>query len=188
MTLTVKTNLIRIDIANFLAALTVAILLNVTLAPPAHAERVADRTGGFGLGAAAGLQTSTPDGTAFALGLYGDYYLSRRFSIGPLLQIGLTGDLLQTGVSGQAKYAFDVAGFPELKPHVQAGIGFIHADLDRRESGREKDTSFLIPLGIGAEYKLSDSLWLDNTFLFNFTNLDVRNENFFFTWLIGLRF
>ena len=146
------------------------------------------RTGSFIFGFGLGLQADTPDDTAFALGLSGDYYLTQEFSIGPLLQMGFTDDLFQLGLSAQAKYAFDLAEIPELKPHVEVGIGFIYSDLDRRSRRDEDDVSFLIPLGIGAEYRLTDSIWLDTTFLFNFTNLDVQDENFFFTWLVGLKF
>jgi opacity protein-like surface antigen len=185
-----KSNLLRTYITCSLGVLLTAILLSVALPSlPAQArQNDADRTGWYSFGAAMGLQTGTADSTAFALGLYGDYYINRRFSIGPLLQMGLTEDLFHVGLTGQAKYTFEVAGLPELKPHVQGGIGFIHADLDRRGSGAEKDTSFLMPIGIGVEYKITDSIWLDNTFLFNFSNLDVRDEKFFFSWLIGLKF
>jgi opacity protein-like surface antigen len=145
------------------------------------------RTGRFIFEAGLGLQAGTPDNTAFALGFSGDYYFTQGLSVGPLLQFGFTGDLFQFGVTGQAKYTFDLKEIPALKPHVEAGIGFIYADLDRR--GRsEDDVSFLIPLGIGAEYRLTNSISLDTNFLFNFTNLDVQDKNFFFTWLVGLRY
>lgn len=187
-------NLVKADVIRFLLAVAIAIMVSIalsfTLWSTAEAQQnTADgSTGRFFAGAALGLQTDTPDGTAYALGLYGDYYLTRRFSIGPLLQIGLTGDLFQVGLTGQAKYTLGIAGFPELKPHVQAGIGFIYADLDRKGSKREDDTSFLMPFGAGAEYQLTDAVSLDASVLFNITNLDVRDENFFITWLIGLRF
>ncbi len=185
-----QTNLVKAHIVRFFIAVAIAVMVNGVLLSFAEAQQNAtdNKTGKFGFGAALGLQTDTPDSTAYALGLYGDYYLTRRFSIGPLLQMGYTADLFQVGLTAQAKHTFDVAGFPELKPHVQAGIGFIHAELDRRGWRREDDTSFLMPLGVGAEYKLTDSVSLDTSVLFNFTNLDVRDEHFFFTWLIGLKF
>jgi hypothetical protein len=144
------------------------------------------RIGSFIFGVGLGLQADTPDGTSLALGLSGDYYLTQGFSIGPLLQMGFTDDLFQLGLSAQAKYAFDLAKIPDLKPHIEGGIGFIYSDLERRRD--EDDVSFLIPVGIGAEYRLTNSISLDTTFLFNFTDLDVRDEDFFFTWLVGLKF
>jgi len=157
----------------------------------AEAQRIQSsdaRAGRFILGAGLGLQANTPDGTAFALGLGGDYYISQGFSIGPLIQLGFTGDLFQFGLTGQAKYTFDLREIPALKPHIEAGLGFIYADLDRSRGRSEDDVSFLIPLGAGAEYRLTDSISLDTTFLFNFTDLDVRDKSFFFTWLVGLRY
>ncbi len=169
----------------------VMIVVFLALTPIANAQGVQSedqRAGRFILGAGLGLQANTPDGTAFALGFNGDYYLTQGFSIGPLLQFGFTGDLFQFGFTGQAKYTFDLKEIPALKPHIEAGVGFIYADLDRGRGGNEHDVSFLFPLGIGAEYRLTNSISLDTNFLFNFTDLDVRDKNFFFTWLVGLRY
>jgi len=160
----------------------------LSLTPFAQAQQEPDRTGRFALGAGLGPHFDTSDGTAFALAFYGDYYLTHGFSVGPLLQMGFTADLFQFGLTAQAKYTFDLADFPKLKPHVQGGIGIIYADLDRSGRRDEDDTSFLIPLGGGVEYKLSDSVSLETTFLVNLTDLDVRNDNVFYTWLIGVKF
>lgn len=176
-------------INHFLVGIVMTMVI-IALTPVAQAQQyVTDRrTDNFYFGAALGLQTDTPDSTAYTIGLYGDYYLTRGLSIGPLLQVGFTGDLMQLGLSAQAKYTFDLANIPQLKPHVQAGLGFISADLDRGNGINENDTSFLIPFGIGAEYKLTNSISLDGTVLLNITDLDVKNEDFFVTWLFGLKF
>ena len=166
----------------------IVVLLGLTQFAEAKQEYTDQRTGSFIFGVGLGLQADTPDDTSFALGLSGDYYFTQGFSIGPLLQMGFTEDLFQLGLSAQAKYTFDLAKIPELKPHIEGGIGFIYSDLDRRYRRDEDDVSFLIPAGIGAEYILTKSISLDTTFLFNFTNLDVHDEDFFFTWLVGLKF
>jgi opacity protein-like surface antigen len=147
-----------------------------------------DRKGRFFLGGGLGLMTDTPDNTAFSLGLSGDYYLTDEFSIGPLLQMGFTGDLFMAGLTAQAKYTFDLLGIPNLKPYAQAGIGFVYADLKRGGGGKDSDTSFLLPFGLGAEYKLTNAVSLDATVLLNATNLKVRDENLFVTFLFGLKF
>jgi hypothetical protein len=145
------------------------------------------RTGKFALGLGVGLAGDTPDGTAFATGASVDYYLTQGLSIGPLLQTGFTDDLFQFGLSAQVKYTFDLPRIRELKPHFEGGIGFLHADLNR-SGGDESDTGYLIPIGMGVEYKLNDRLSLDTTLHFNFTDVNVRNEDFFLTWLVGVRF
>ena len=170
------------------AGVIVVVLFSFTQFAKAQQDKAEERTGSFVLGGSLGLQADTADNTTFALGVTGDYYLMHEFSIGPLLQMGFTDDLFQLGLTAQAKYTFDLTEIPKLKPHVQAGLGIIYADLDRRGRRDEDDVSFLIPIGIGAEYRLTKSVSLDNTFLFNITNLDVRDDNFFFTWLIGLKF
>jgi opacity protein-like surface antigen len=147
-----------------------------------------ERTGKIIVGGGLGLMADTPDGVAFALGFSGDYYFTQGFSVGPLLQMGFTGDLFQLGLTAQAKYTFDIGQIPALKPHIEAGIGFIYANKDGRLWRDEDDSSFLIPLGFGVEYRLTKSISLDTNFLFNFTDLDVRDENFFFTWLVGVRY
>jgi hypothetical protein len=162
------------------------VLLLAGVADAQERRLTESRTGKFALGMGIGLAGDTPDGTAFAAGASVDYYFTQGFSIGPLLQTGFTGDLFQFGLSAQAKYTFDLPQIRELKPHVEGGIGFLHADLNR-PGGDESDTSYLIPIGMGVEYKLSPRLSLDTTLLFNFTDVDVRNEDFFVTWLVGVR-
>jgi opacity protein-like surface antigen len=167
-------------------AVLVLFLLLAGVAEAQQARSTESRTGRFVFGASLGLQGDTADGSAFALGFNGDYYVTQGFSIGPLLQMGFTGDLFQLGLTAQAKYTFDLPQAPRLKPHVEAGIGFIHAQLDQ-PAGNEHDTSFLIPIGGGVEYKLNDRISLDTTLLFNFTDLKVQDEDFFVTWLVGVR-
>jgi opacity protein-like surface antigen len=176
-------------IMRFLVGIVITMVI-IALTPIAQAQQYATdrRIDKFFFGAALGVQTDTPDSTAYAIGLYGDYYLTRGLSIGPLFQMGITGDLMQLGLTAQTKYTFDLPEIPQLKPHVQAGLGFIYANLDKGSGGSENDTSYLIPFGVGAEYKLTNSISLDTTILFNITNLDVGDEDFFVTWLIGLKF
>jgi hypothetical protein len=158
------------------------------LASPAAAQSEL-RTGTFAVGAGVGLQGDTADGTVFGAALSGDYFFSHNFSLGPLLQLGFGDDLTQVGVSLQFKLSADIPEIPNLVPHVQAGIGFIYADLDLGPFGDVDDTSFLIPVGVGAAYYLTPKLALDSTVLLNFTDLDdVRDENLFVTWIIGLRY
>lgn len=169
----------------------VTVLFCLMLAVPAGAQQktAERRKGKFTVGAALGLQGDTADGTAFAIGVSGDYFLTDNISVGPLLQIGLTGDLTQIGVSAQAKYTLDLPDIPDLTPHFQGGIGFIHADVDRGPFFDADDTSFLIPVGFGADYRLTRDISLESTLLFNFTDLDGGvNDSFFITWFVGARF
>ena len=135
-----------------------------------------------------GFQAETPDGTAFALALNGDYYLNRHFSVGPLIQLAFSGDLTQFGLSLQGKYTFDLVGNPGLKPHFQGGLGFINSDLDG--VGGSSDTSFLVPIGAGLEYKLTENISASSTMLLNFTGLNfvTKDASNSLAWYFGLRF
>lgn len=118
-------------------------------------------------GGGVGFLGNTPDDTAFAFNLHVDRFLNQHVSVGPLLQMGFTGDMVQTGLSGQGKYWTDLPGLSNrLKLVAQAGIGFVHSDF------RAGDTSWLIPLGVGLDYKVDETVTLTSTFLLNFTDLD----------------
>lgn len=137
-------------------------------------------------GAAVGFLSNTPDGTAFALNAHADRFLQRNVSLGPLLQLGFTGDLTQIGFSGQGKYWIDLPQTDNrAKLVLQAGMGFVHADFFRN------DTSWLIPLGMGVDYALNRTVSLTGTFLLNFTDLDTgprTHTNVMPGLTFGLRF
>jgi hypothetical protein len=119
-------------------------------------------TGGGGLG----FLGNTADGTAFALNLNAETFIKRRLSVGPLLQLGITGELTQVGVSGQLKYWTDLSHLARgLKLTAQGGLGFVHTDF------HGDDTSFLIPIGVGLDYPLSNEVSATATFLLNFTDV-----------------
>lgn len=131
------------------------------------AEGADPRPGAWTGGASLGFLGDTPDGTAFALNLNAETLLVENLSLGPLLQLGFTGDSAQMGLSGQVKYWIDIPGTAKrLKVTPQAGVGFVH------NSFRDGDTSWLIPLGAGADYALSDAFHVTGTLLINFTDLD----------------
>ena len=179
-------------------ALAVGMLIGLIVWSPAeHTVQAAEQTGEtsrnvesanptWSGGAAVGFLSNTPDGTAFAFNLHADRFLQRNVSFGPLLQLGFTGDLTQVGFSGQGKYWIDLPQTDNrAKLVLQAGIGFVHADYFRNY------TSFLIPLGIGADYSLTRTLKLTGTFLLNFTDLDTgqgSNTNVMPGLTFGIRF
>jgi hypothetical protein len=133
-------------------------------AAPADAHAAERRPGRWTGGAGLGFLGNTPDGTAFALNGHAETFFAERLSVGPLLQLGFTGDSTQVGLSGQVKYWIDLD--PRLALTVQGGAGFVY------NSFRDDDTSWLIPLGFGVDYALTSSLNLTGTFLLNFTDLD----------------
>lgn len=118
-------------------------------------------------GGSIGFLANTPDDTAFAFNLHADRFVSQNISLGPLLQLGFTGNMNQVGFSGQGKYWINI---PEsnnrLKLALQGGLGFIHSDFFR------DDTSWLIPIGVGADFAISRTVSFTTDFLLNFTDLN----------------
>ena len=128
--------------------------------------------GAWSPGAAIGFLGNTPDGTAFATNFHADYFTNKQFSVGPLAQLAITGDLFQIGFSGQGKYWLDLAGLDtRLRANLQGGVGFVHANF------LTSDTSFLIPLGVGLDYVLNQQVSVISTFLLNLTDLDTGSGN-----------
>lgn len=129
-------------------------------------ELFVDPTGTWSGGGGVGFLGATPDDTAFAINANADYFMSENVSVGPLMQLGVTNDLAQVGLSGQGKYWIDVPGSEGRdKIVLQSGLGFAYAD----HIG--SDTSWLIPLGLGYDRKLESGRHLTMNFLLNFTDL-----------------
>jgi len=152
------------------------------------------RTNQMVLGVDLGPALGTIDGSAFTLALSGDYYSSRNLSFGPLVQLAFTGDLSQVGISGQLKYTFDVPHGSPFRPNFQVGLGFVHADHENWNgagTGSRSDTSYLIPVGLGFEYKVQAGILLSTTALLNFSNLNNAAGGFWqdsLSLLLGIRF
>src|SRR3989442_15635169 len=145
--------------------LMVGLVVGVIGAGPAGAAD--PKAGAWAFGAGLGFLADTQDGTAFAVNGNAEVFIDRKLSVGPLLQLAATGDLAQIGLSGQAKYWIDIPGTANrLKVTAQGGIGFVHAAF------RNDDTSWLIPLGGGVDYKLAEGLSITGTLLLNLTDLD----------------
>jgi outer membrane protein with beta-barrel domain len=171
-----KSLLLISGIALFLAAIVPASVTAQATASP--------RTGRFTLGLEAGAQFATADSTALGLAFSGDYFFNQNLSIGPLLQVGVTDDLFQFGQTAQLKYTYDIDR--RLKTNLQGGAGFIYSRYTKGPN--RHDMSFLIPVGPGLEYNLSDDFSIGTTLLFNFNDLSkVKNENFFVSLLGGLK-
>lgn len=168
----------------FVWVLVVGLAVGLSGARPAHAAD--PRAGAWTFGGALGLLGDTPDGTAFALNGTADWFADRNLSLGPLLQLGFTGDMAQIGLSGQGKYWIDIPGTQNrLRVTVQGGVGFVHTSF------RSDDTSFLIPLGAGADYRLNNELSITGTFLLNLTDLDTGrggDTNVMPGFTVGIRF
>ena len=156
---------------------------NESLVPYNRGQEQAHRWSG---NASMGFLGNTPDGMALAMNGGADYFVTNQVSVGPLVQLGLTNDLTQVGLSGQGKYWIDLPGTNgRAKLNFQSGIGFVHADF------RNNDTSWLVPIGIGYDYTLPSGPSLSATVLVNFTDLNTgagTGADVMPGFIVGLRF
>lgn len=148
-------------------------LAGLIMAPPAEAEvkeLTAHRwSGGGGLG----FFGSTPDGAEFAVNGHADYFVTDRFSLGPLAQYAGVGNDVLFGLSAQGRYWWDIPGTEHLaKLVLQGGLGFVRAGIKDTDSGSSNTYgSFLIPIGVGIDYAVTERLAITADVLLNFTSL-----------------
>jgi len=89
------------------------------------------------------------------MAMEGDYFLFNNFfSIGPLIQIGVSDNLFLLGPTCNFKGVFDLpaGGFARrVKPLVQGGVGFAYAN----PKGAGDDVSFMFNMGFGVDIYLT---------------------------------
>lgn len=129
------------------------------------------------------------DPDAFLLSAELPFQIHEGFSLGPLVQFGLDDDFLFVAPSLDVRYTADLsrlnnAFVKRLRPFAQVGAGLMYIDLDDRP-GDDDDASFLLHLGAGAHYRLTQRIDVGTRFNFNIMPDDVFRENFIFTWEVA---
>lgn len=140
--------------------------------------------GGFGF---------TADPSTFLLAGAVDYFVNEQFAIGPLLQAGISDNRSIVAPTLNLQYFIDLTGVSKdgalrkLRPLLQGGVGFayIHKDIGSQNTD---ELGFLLNLGFGLEYDVTQKLALGSNMLFNILPHEVAGENFFFSWqVLGFR-
>ncbi len=113
-----------------------------------------------------GLLQGAPDGSHFAMSFGLDYYVDPSFSFGVMTLFTPASSLNTYAFAGVAKYHIRFDQFT-LVPF--AGLGFVHMNLDKSNPTRVDDhsTSHWIPIGVSAEYTVSEKIALSTTLLVN---------------------
>ena len=105
-----------------------------------------------------------------------------------MLHLGLDDDFTIVSPAAYMRYSFDLSGLgvdsSRLTPFVQGGLGFTHIEVDL-PVGDDDDIGFLLSLGFGAEYLLTDRLSLGSKMLFNILPGEVFDEDFYYSWEIA---
>lgn len=125
----------------------------------------------------------TIDPETFLIGGKFDLPLAYGFSLGPLVQIGLSDDDKLYAFSGNVKYTFSIPEAPKVLPSLEAGAGVLVSDQDR---GKNDDTeaSFLIVVGGGLDYMITEHFGLGAHVYAN--PAAGAGEDFFVSFLFGV--
>ena len=130
----------------------------------------------------------TADPSTFLMAFELPYSLTCDFTIGPLLQIGVDSHETLVAPTLNARYFLNLGQrdsrndfLRELAPFVQGGLGLVHLDRDHKFRDRD-DTAFLLNMGFGVDFPLTEKLSVGSHMMFNVVPGDVLDENFFFSW------
>jgi hypothetical protein len=150
---------------------------------PARSQPVATLSG-WSLRGGIGF-TEGPD--SLLLGFELPYAFDQWVSAGPMLQVGI--DSENTIVAPSANVTITIADLPgkaldRFKPFVSIGLGFAVIGDDDRQNANT-GVGFLIPVGFGVEYPVSDRLSLGSHMTLNFLPEETLNQEFWFSWQVG---
>jgi outer membrane protein with beta-barrel domain len=152
-----------------LAALSVA---GLAAAGVAHADAQDPRPGRWSGGAGVGFLANSPDGPEPAVAGHAQYFVTERLSVGPLVQYAGVGNDVIVGLSVQVRYWWSILASSRAKLVVQGGVGFVHALIEDSDSGAEEtDSSFVVPVGIGIDYAVTDRIAVTADLIVNVTSL-----------------
>lgn len=130
---------------------------------PSLSSSLSSRSGHFAAGGSVGYALD-PDMFAGQVG--GEYYVTDEVAIGPLFQGGTGPDGKFWSLAGMVKYSAALRNTERVRPYGELGIGFSNLIFKDFNDGLQK-TSFIFPVGGGAEFELTDQVSLDANVLFD---------------------
>jgi hypothetical protein len=127
----------------------VAVVLIITSL--AVSARAYENSPSLGLGIGFTIHPET-----FLMGGRFDFPLAYGFSLGPLLQVGVSDDDTLVGISGNVKYTVSLPDAPRILPSLEVGAGALISDRDNDDT----EGAFLIVVGGGLDYMITSNLGL----------------------------
>lgn len=129
----------------------------------------------------------TANPTTYLMNLEVQRALDDWIAVGPMLQLGLDDHYAIVAPTMNVTLKLpDLPGrnFDRFIPYTFAGLGFAvinddHAHNDKTSAG------FMVDLGAGVEYQLTDNLFLGTQMMFDFLPQQTQGQNFIFAWQIG---
>lgn len=129
----------------------------------------------------------TANPTTFLMNLEAQYAFSEWIAVGPMLQLGLDDHYAIVAPTMNVTFKFaDLPGptFDRLIPYTFGGLGLAVINDDRARNDKTS-TGFMIDLGAGIEYQLTDNLFLGTQMMFDFLPQQTQGQKFIYAWQIG---
>jgi len=131
----------------------------------------------------------TADPDTFLLNFELPYDVAPWVAVGPMLQLGLKDDYTIAAPSLNATVKPPLSGpLERLMPYGFAGVGLAVID-DDDEPRDDTDAGFMIDVGAGLEYRLTERVFVGTQVMFDFLPDETNGQEFIFGWQIaGLRY
>ncbi len=100
------------------------------------------------------------------LGLEAPIHITKNYSVGPWMQLGVAKSTVELLFSANSRYTVDVfttGNLRKLRPYLQGGLGVAYLKV----KGAKGIAEFMINMGLGAEYQLSDHMFVASDVMFN---------------------
>jgi hypothetical protein len=167
------------------------------LAEPAAAQQetsddvIADQPAadeGWSVKGGVGL-TENPD--TFLLNFEAQRTVGDWLAVGPMVQLGFDDDWTFVAPTLNATirpFHFSGEGWERIVPYGFAGAGI--GIIDNDDAPNDKTSvGFLIDLGTGLEFRITERVYLGSQVMFNFLPQQTSGQKFFFSWQVaGLRY
>jgi hypothetical protein len=171
------------------AAAALVLAATAASAQSGSSSRQEEEDDGVRASVAASLGFFADDPGGLNLGFELPIELDRNLSIGPWVTLGLADDFLLLSATANIRYHFDVFDGPKLRklrPFMQGGAGISHYDDDDRD---DDDTGFLMNMGLGAEYAVSEHVGIGSNIMFNVAPTFRPSQAFYWSWqFLSMRF
>lgn len=168
----------------------------LTSTAPALAQQSEDSSKrGWSVGGGIGL-TASP--TSFLMQFDAPYRFGGGLSIGPQLQIGVSGGTTIVSFAANGRYDFDGLfgsgnGFmSKISPFANGGLGFTYMKRGKKKSYSDNSgIGFLMEFGGGVAFALNERISLESAMQFNIIPDGAGpndNDKFYWSWqMIGAR-
>lgn len=103
----------------------------------------------------------------FEMGVSAPIQLTESYSIGPWMQLGVAKNTVHLLFTANSRYSpdlFEGGKLRKLRPFIQGGLGLSYLSPPKP---LKSNTEFLMNMGVGVEYALSDHMYVGSDVMFN---------------------